>query len=142
MKRKNLQLPFILFAMIAVGLFGHSVEAAPVFEDSFQEASEKAKAENKPLIVIFSASWCPPCQQMKRVVYPSAEIQPFHDEFVWAYLDADQEENRSLMMRYGVQGIPHIALHDPTGSVTSQLRGAMGPDQLALELTKALKSEE
>lgn len=112
------------------------------FHSSFSTAQEKAKAEEKPLIVIFSAVWCPPCQQMKRYVYPSPEIEPYHEEFVWAYLDADEEENQALMQQYGVQGIPHLALHDKDGKVISQLRGAMGPDQLALELSEALPADQ
>jgi len=75
---------------------------------------------------------------MKRAVYPSPEVKPFHDQFVWAYLDADEAENQTLMLQYGVQGIPHIAVHDSEGRVTAQLRGALGPDQLALELSKAI----
>ncbi|MEM6278130.1 MAG: thioredoxin family protein, partial [Verrucomicrobiota bacterium] len=72
---------------------------------------------------------------------PSSEIKPYHDRFIWAYLDADEEENRALMMRYGVQGIPHLALHDSEGKVVSQLRGAMGPDQLAKELDEVLPAD-
>ena len=130
--------------LITVAMFASAValSAAPLFEDSFEEAKQKAKAENKPLIVIFSATWCPPCQIMKRAVYPSPEVEPFHDQFVWAYLDADQSENQTLMMKYGVQGIPHIALHNSDGLITAQLRGAMGPDQFALELSKAISPSE
>lgn len=128
---------FLLILAVSMVFVSHG-KGAPEFASDFLEAKKKARAEEKPLIVIFSATWCPPCQHMKRVVYPSSEITPFHEQFVWAYLDADLEANRALMHEYGVHGIPHIALHDSEGVVTSHLRGAMGADQLALELTEAL----
>ena len=61
-----------------------AADGAPHFEHDFDKAAAVAKKENKPLIVIFSASWCPPCQQMKKEVYPSKTVTPYHDSFVWA----------------------------------------------------------
>lgn len=72
------------------------------------------------------------------MVYPSEEITPYHDQFIWAYLDADDAENQTLMQKYGVQGIPHIAFHTQEGELVSHLRGAMGQDQFALELDKVI----
>lgn len=131
-------------SLIFAALFASAslVIAAPKFQSSFEEAREKAEVENKPLVVIFSAKWCPPCEQMRRVVYPSKELKRFHDEFVWAYLDTEELENQALMQKYGVLTVPHITVHNLDGLVTSELRGAVGKTQLAQALSEVLSSEE
>jgi len=110
----------------------------PVFHDDFEEALAASEEEGKPLIAIFSAAWCPPCQTMKRNVYPSELVQPFHDQFVWAYLDADAEANRPLMQRFGVSGIPHITFLKPDGDALGHFTGAAPPEGFARILTQVL----
>ncbi|MEX2581394.1 MAG: thioredoxin family protein [Verrucomicrobiales bacterium] len=113
-----------------------SADSAPKFHHDFAEASAAAKEAGKPLITIFSASWCPPCQQMKRAVYPSEAAQPYHEKFVWAYLDADEEKNRPLAGKFGVSGIPHIAFLRPDGSMIGHFAGAVSPEQFTGILDK------
>ncbi|MEX2577627.1 MAG: thioredoxin family protein [Verrucomicrobiales bacterium] len=117
-------------------------KAGPEFEDNFETAREAAEEAGKPLIVIFSASWCAPCQQMKSSVYPSEEVQPYHESFVWAYLDADKEENRPLMAQFGVSGIPHITFFRADGSAIGQFAGAVDPLQFTKILTKVLDAAD
>lgn len=97
---------------------------SPKFLTDFKAATEAAKKEGKPLIVVFSAVWCPPCQAMKKTVYPSKEVTPLHDKFVWAYLDTDVEANAAAAEKYGVSGIPHIQFLGADGkSLGNQVGG-------------------
>ncbi|MDF1753292.1 MAG: thioredoxin family protein [Verrucomicrobiales bacterium] len=116
---------------ITLGILTASQQSsdAQEFSHDFEEASELAKKSQKPLIVVFSATWCPPCQKMKKSVYPSTEVKPYHDSFVWAYLDADESKNRPLMSKYGVNGIPHISFLSPGGNLVGHFAGAVSPEQ-------------
>lgn len=116
-----------------------SDEESLTFHDDYEEALAISAEEDKPLIAIFSAEWCPPCQTMKRSVYPSEAVQPFHDQFVWAYLDADVPANRPLMQRFGVSGIPHIAFVKPDGEPLGQFVGGAPPEGFAEILTQVLE---
>lgn len=112
------------------------------FHSDFNTAMEASKKMGKPIVTIFSAKWCPPCQAMKKRVYPSSAVAPFHDSFVWAYLDADVPANRALMTKYGVQGIPHIAFVAPNGRQLDRSVGAMEPGAFANLLSDVLKKNQ
>lgn len=117
-------------------------ENSPEFMDDFDNAAAASEESGKPTIVIFSASWCPPCQQMKKAVYPSQAVQPYHDKFVWAYLDADDPKNGPVSAKFGVSGIPHIVFLQSDGEPIGYFAGAVSPDQFVEVLEKALGAQE
>ncbi|MEZ5300595.1 MAG: thioredoxin family protein [Verrucomicrobiales bacterium] len=112
-------------------------KGSPDFEHSYDKALKKAQEEGKPVIVIFSASWCGPCQAMKKNVYPSSEVQPFHDKFVWAYLDVDEKKNKKVAEKFGVSGIPHLAILDKDGKEIDKQVGSSAAAAFAKRLEKA-----
>jgi thioredoxin-related protein len=76
---------------------------------------------------------------MKKEVYPSAEVKPYHDKFVWAYLDADDESNAADAEKYGVSGIPHIQFLDKNGNPVDKQVGSSSPEEFASTLKSVLK---
>lgn len=93
------------------------------FLTSYTSALTRAKTEGKPVILVFSASWCPPCRMMRDKVYPSNEVAAFKDKFVWAYLDVDQPSNRTFGAKYAVQGIPHYEFLNSRGESVGNVVG-------------------
>jgi len=138
MKFLSLSLLVLGLAVVLTPFAAKSAEGGPVFLDNFDKAVAASKSSGKPLIAIFSASWCPPCQQMKKSVYPSKEAQPFHDAFVWAYLDADDRANQAVMSQFKVSGIPHVAFVSPDGLIMGHFTGAIPPKEFAEVLTQVL----
>lgn len=114
-------------------------KGSPAFLSSYDAALKAAKQSGKPVVLVFSASWCPPCQKNKRDVYPSAAVKPLHDKFVWAYLDADQKENVPAMEKYGVSGIPHIQFLSKDGASLGNVVGGTSPKQFSVDLAGVLK---
>ncbi len=129
---------FVGLAFISNTIPTMAAEGGPTFHSNFETARKVSKETGKPLITIFSATWCPPCQKMKRSVYPSSEVKPFHDSFVWAYLDADEKENTALMSQFNVNGIPHIAFVASDGQVMGHMTGAVASATFAKHLTQVL----
>jgi thiol:disulfide interchange protein len=111
-------------------------KGSPEFFTDYHTALKVAKDKGKPIVVIFSAVWCAPCQANKHQVYPSDAVKPYHDKFVWAYLDADAKVNVPAMLEYGVSGIPHIQFLNKYGKPIGSSVGATTPVEFA-ELLKA-----
>lgn len=111
---------------------------SPAFITNFQKLQALQKSTGKPAVVVFSAVWCGPCQTMKKQVYPSAEVKPYHDKFLWVYLDADDASNKKAMEKFGVQGIPHIEFLDATGKSLQKQVGSVAPEAFAKILEETL----
>lgn len=130
----------LMFALLAAAVAVVPVIAkdfpkgSPKFEDSYRGALKDAETTGKPVILVFSASWCPPCQTMKKEVYPSAAVKEYHDKFVWAYLDVDDNDNSKAAKEYGVKGIPHIEFLDSKGKSLDKQVGSSSPESFAAKL--------
>lgn len=138
---KTLSKSIFLAALVACStvLAADFPKGSPAFEHKLSDALAKAKSENKPVIAVFSAVWCGPCQAMKKEVYPSKEVAAFHDKFVWAYLDADEAANGPAMEKYGVSGIPHIQFISKDGKSIDKQVGSTSPSEFADTLKGVLK---
>jgi thioredoxin-related protein len=127
----------LLLPCLAFG--GDFPAGSPHFFTSYDAAAKAAKASGKPMVVVFSASWCPPCQVMKKEVYPSAEVKPWHSRFEWVYLDVDQKANGALADKFGVSGIPHIEFLDKDGNSVGEQVGSLESAEFVKRLEKASK---
>ncbi len=123
-------------ALILPAMAADFPKGSPQFGTNYEEALATAKKEGKPVVLVFSAAWCPPCQAMKKTVYPSAEVKPLQDKFVWAYLDVDEEANAKAAEQYKVQGIPHVQFLDKEGKALISQVGGVSAAEFAGILTK------
>jgi thiol:disulfide interchange protein len=113
-------------------------EGSPKFETKYKAALDEAKKTGKPIVAVFSASWCPPCQANKKNVYPAAAVKPYHDKFVWVYLDADEDANKKVMEEFGVSSIPHIQFLSKDGKSIDKQIGGTSPAAFAKVLQGVL----
>jgi thiol:disulfide interchange protein len=129
-----------VFALLSGTAFaGDFPEGSPDFLTDYESAQEAAKESGKPLLVVFSASWCPPCQANKANVYPSEAVKAYHDKFVWVYLDTDKSENGKLAKKFGVTGIPHIQFVSADGKTLDKAIGGTSPEKFTKTLDGVLK---
>ncbi len=80
---------------------------------------------NEPVLVDFTAVWCPPCKMIDPIVKQLA--QEWAGKVKVVKLDAD--ENPNILMQYGVLGIPTLILFKG-GQEAERLTGYLPKDKL------------
>lgn len=82
-----------------------------------------------PVLVEFTAQWCGPCRVIARVLTRIAQDEAARLRVV----TLDVDENTSTALRYGVMGMPTVALF-VDGEVVSRFVGARGRTAIMAEL--------
>lgn len=93
---------------------------------------ETVLQSDKPVLVDFWATWCPPCRQMGPIVDELAD--DYADKAVVCKLDVD--ENPSTAQTYGVSSIPTFIIFKG-GDIVKTLTGGRPKKQLADALDEA-----
>lgn len=106
------------------------------------DALARAKAERKPLLIGFFAIWCPPCNQLKETVFPTARFQQAAEKFVLLALDADSEASWEQKERYKVAGYPTVVFASADGDEVFRLVGARPADEFVARMDEAFASRE
>ncbi len=101
------------------------------------EAVARAQAENKLLVLDFTAAWCAPCQQMEKTTFRAEQVAALLQRCVLLKVDTDAQPE--LTQAFGVVGLPDLRLVTPAGRIVRQLRGFLTAEALAAELTAALR---
>lgn len=108
---------------------------------SEREALEKAKMENKPVLIDFySLIWCPACVEFENITYKDRRVIEAMKDFINVKMDVDKNpEAKELVEYYGVKGVPVIIFIDPAGREIKELRviGFYPPNDFLAVLNKA-----
>ncbi|MBV9770275.1 MAG: thioredoxin family protein [Bryobacterales bacterium] len=114
----------------ALGGGGGGESGAPVWlKNQYKEALEKARAENKLVLINFTGYACTNCHWMKANMFPRPEIAGLLKQFVLVDLytdgtDAASEENQQLEeKRFGTVAIPFYAILDPDAHTVATYPG-------------------
>jgi thiol:disulfide interchange protein len=84
-------------------------------------ALTEAQAQQRPVLLVFGATWCPPCKKMKREVWPDAKVaEAVATGFVPVYVDVDDQAQAKVTAEYRVNSIPAVLVLDSTGTVNRQ----------------------
>lgn len=146
MKLKTLLLSGVCLLMaVAAVAQNKAIPEDLFFKGSLQEAKAKAKAENKRLMLMVSATFCGPCKQLERDVYPTPEFRELRDKnnlILKYYHDLDKNDPDSIHKLYKIAAYPSFIVLSPDGEETVRIAGCAASLQVFCNnLNNLLKPE-
>lgn len=135
-----------LVAVIAIGgYFGHTawqtqrgeaaLKATALEFLPLEQALVLAKSQGRPVLVDFSAIWCPTCRVLHAEVFTDATVKrAITTGFVLSRVDYEAPEARAFMQRYDVQGFPTLLVLSADGQLLRRVPISFDPATLAAAL--------
>ena len=133
----------LLVGFIFVATVAHG--AAAEWQTDYEQALAAAKVARKCVLLDFTGSdWCPPCIEMKKVVFSRPAFQNYAQKnLILVEIDSPgrktlpenlTKQNERLKRQYGVdrKGFPTVVLLSPDGKVLGELQGygGEGPEEI------------
>jgi thiol-disulfide isomerase/thioredoxin len=116
---------------------GHEAPETPelAWEADYKAALERSKKENRPLMVMMTATWCGPCKKLESETLSDPWIRHFLSKFVVvkAY------EDREVEQTYGLNGYPTLVFCDSGGEQVHKTVGHQPTHSFATQCAKAIK---
>ncbi len=104
--------------------------------EQYRAALEQSAETGRPVVLVFTASWCPPCRRMKREAWPDERVQELiADRYLKVIIDVDGSATRDIVQQYGIRAIPTILIVDSTGQPL-RTGSTMDADRLAAFLAE------
>lgn len=101
--------------------------------ESYDEALQKAKVDNKPIFLNFTGVTCTNCRWMEKNMFPDPAVKTEMDKFILAELFTDRETpehqkgdelNGQLQAeKFGTVALPLYAIVDPGGNILAKFPG-------------------
>lgn len=129
MARKRFFFPLALLAGL---LAQQSLAQGVKFHDqAFEQAVERAAAENKLVFVDFFTTWCLPCKEMDATTFQDPKVADWLAEHTVALkVDAEANEtNEALAERFAVRSFPNYVFIAPDGKLMDRIAGKRSPEQ-------------
>jgi thiol:disulfide interchange protein len=124
-----------LIVLILV-LISSLVASGIKFEHNFKKALQMAKAQNKEVMMMYSAVWCPECNYMKNIVFKDKKVNAYIQKH-FIVLSKDIEKDK-LPSGFKYVGIPTFFFIDKSAKEKDRIVGGDRADKFFKKL-KALK---
>jgi thiol:disulfide interchange protein len=116
----------VIVAMAAISIVGKlrtPPELVP-WRDDVIAALKESQSANKPVLLYFTASWCGPCQTMRRYVWSDQQVAAAAAKYFPIRVDVDQHPE--IAIKYGaVDSVPVLMVLDSNGQLVRKVEHAL-----------------
>ncbi len=125
---------FMLLLSAMTIVLGCGGEPGIEWEYDIDAALAAAKDLHKPVMIDFTAAWCPPCHAMEDSTFSDPEVIRKARGFITVRIDVDEQREVAIAYdgnarKYGGVGIPNILFLDADGGRLKHVVGYQAPDQ-------------
>lgn len=127
MMKKAIFVYLLLLCSFAVSAQSSADFGDLFFQGSLAEAKAKAKAENRQVLIICSTSYCGPCKELARELYPTPEFRQFRDSnelIILYYPEIDKTDPDNVDATYNIEAVPAFVFLGSDGKEFTRFVGA------------------
>lgn len=84
-------------------------------QNTFKEILEIAKKESKPVFAVYSATWCKPCQAVKRETFESNDFGKVAKEVVLLFVEQTDPKSKDYLDSHRISFYPTFRLFNVEG---------------------------
>ena len=108
----------------------------PTFAASAQNFQQQVLDSSAPVLIEFTADWCPPCKMLAPVMHALAE--DYAGQLHVGLLDSD--DNPVIVQQYGVMGLPTLILF-VGGAPVERMVGYMPRERIEAKIRPHLAAQ-
>lgn len=146
----------LILILLFIPFLGSAQDKGTHFEHglSWQQVKEKAKKENKYLLVDCFTTWCGPCKYMSSNIFPQEKVGDFFNKNfvnVKVQFDKTKDDNEEVKSWYAdadlinkefkIRAYPTFLIFSPQGELVHRIVGGGEADAFIAKAKKALNPE-
>lgn len=134
---------FLTISILILSFSCHKQRVSVAWRRDVFLGLEQAKRLDKPVLMNFTAIWCPYCQAMKDSVWSNPLVIETTKAFIPVWVDVDSNKAAATVYhasarKYGGIGIPNMLFLDAQGDSLLHLVGFHSADSLVYFMNRTL----
>jgi thioredoxin 1 len=130
---KSSLIPLLVFGVLASSQLAFAESVPEITETEFNKDVQNSQ---KPFVVDFFASWCPPCRKMGPVL--DGLSQSYKDKASFARIDVDK--NQPLAQKFQISAIPAVFIFK-NGKLVDKSIGLVTAENLGKKIDAAVSAQ-